>query len=98
MTVTTRIPAHLGGCHATSRPKCLRDDYRRALTVLATSPDGCTEAIMLAHGFKLEIVVELCRGGLARATTERIHGGGRVCDVTRVRITEAGRHALGGMK
>ena len=82
----------------TSRPKCLRDDYRRALTVMATSPDGCTDAIMLAHGFKLEVVVELCRGGLARTTTDRICTGGRMRDVTRVRITEAGRHALGGMK
>jgi hypothetical protein len=27
----------------------LRIDRRRALELLAASPDGCTEAIMLAH-------------------------------------------------
>jgi hypothetical protein len=30
----------------------LNADHRRALRVLAANPDGRTEAIMLAHGFK----------------------------------------------
>jgi len=31
---------------------------RRALELLAASRDGCTEAIMLAHGFAPELMVE----------------------------------------
>jgi hypothetical protein len=32
---------------------------RRALELLEASIDGCTEAIMLAYGFKTELVVQL---------------------------------------
>jgi len=35
-------------------------------------PDGCTDAIMIAHGFTIEQMVELVRAGLASATAERI--------------------------
>jgi hypothetical protein len=42
---------------------------RRALQVLADAPDGCTEAIMLAHGFKLDLLVDLVRDGFAIART-----------------------------
>jgi hypothetical protein len=75
------------------RPKRIRADYRRALTVLADSPDGATEALMLARGFKLELLVELCRGGLASAQSQRVRAG-REMEVTKVKITEAGRRAL----
>jgi hypothetical protein len=34
---------------------------RRALELLAASPDGCTEALMLAHGCSIEPIVELVR-------------------------------------
>jgi hypothetical protein len=40
---------------------------RRALELLAASRDGCTEAIMLAHGFTIDLLVELVRAGLATA-------------------------------
>ena len=45
---------------------------RRALELLAASPDGATEAIMLAHGLTVEMLVELIRAGLATAQTERV--------------------------
>jgi hypothetical protein len=45
---------------------------RRALELLAGSRDGCTEAIMLAHGFSIEMLVELINAGLATAKSERI--------------------------
>ena len=45
---------------------------RRALELLASCPDGCTEAIMLAHGFSIERMVELVRAGLATAKAERV--------------------------
>jgi hypothetical protein len=62
----------------------------------AASPDGCTEAIMLAHGFTVPQMVALIRAGLATATGERVVAGTRKIEVATVRITEAGRKALAG--
>jgi len=69
-------------------------DQRRVLTVLAVSPDGCTEAILLAHGFTFVQLTKVVRAGLATAKGERMMAGKRAMEVTRVRITEAGRQAL----
>jgi hypothetical protein len=71
-----------------------KPDRRRALELLASCRDGCTEAIMLAHGFTTEQVVELVRAGLATATAERVVAGKLKMEVARVRITSAGRQAL----
>ena len=71
-----------------------RPDRRRALELLAASPGGCTEAIMLAHGFTVYQLAELVRAGLATATAERVMAGARSIEVARLRITEAGRRAL----
>lgn len=68
---------------------------RRALELLAASPGGCTEAILVAHGFTVEQMVELIRAGLATAKTGRVMAGARPTMVARVRITEAGRRVLG---
>jgi hypothetical protein len=73
------------------RPK---PDQRRALELLVSSRDGCTEAMMLAHGFTIEQMVELLNAGLATANAERMVAGGKRIEVTRIWITEAGRHAL----
>jgi len=75
-----------------------KPDRSRALELLATSPDGATEAVMLAHGFTVPLMVELVRAGLASATPERVVAGKRATQVTRVRITEAGRRALARTK
>jgi len=69
-------------------------ERRRALELLAASPDGCTAAILLAHGFKSDRLVELINAGLASVTTERVIAGDRAMQVTRVRITDAGRQVL----
>jgi hypothetical protein len=71
-----------------------KPDRRRALELLAASPDGCTEAVMLAHGFTVAQMVELIAAGLATASTERVVAGSRTIEVARMRITDAGR-ALG---
>jgi hypothetical protein len=52
-------------------------------------------AILLAHGFKSDRLVELINAGLASMTTERVIADDRATEVTRVRITDAGRQALG---
>ena len=45
-----------------------KQQRRRALELLEASIDGCTEAIMLAYGFKTELLVELVNAELATAT------------------------------
>lgn len=76
------------------RPRCeysspreaprLQADRRRALELLPSSRDGATEAIMIAHGFTIEDMVELVSAGLTTANAERVvaredyrGGGGR---------------------
>jgi hypothetical protein len=49
---------------------------------------------MLAHGFTVEQMVDLCIAGLAIATPEHMVAGGKAMEIARVRITEAGRRAL----
>jgi hypothetical protein len=53
-----------------------------------------TEAMLPAHGFMVDILVDLIRAGLATAKTERMVAGGRPMEVARVRITDAGRRSL----
>jgi hypothetical protein len=57
-------------------------------------PGGCTESIMLAHGFKIELLAGLVREGLASAAPQSVHAGGRSIEVVRLQITGAGRRAL----
>jgi hypothetical protein len=66
----------------------------RALELLASSRDGCTEAIMIAHGFTIPRMVELVRTGLATAHTRRVIVARRTVEVAYLKITEAGRRAL----
>src|SRR5215472_4362765 len=73
-------------------------ERRRALELLAASPDGCTAAILLAHGFKSDRLVELINAGLASVTTERIVASSKTMEIARVRITEAGRRVMAGMR
>jgi hypothetical protein len=69
-------------------------DRRRALELLASCRDGCTEALSLAHGFAVEQMVELVRTGLASVTAERVVADSRKMEVARVRITDEGRRVL----
>jgi hypothetical protein len=77
-----------------SRAQRERTEQRRALRQLASAPEGTTEALMLAHGFPVSLLVDLCMGGLAIATPERMVAGGRAVEVVRLKITETGRQAL----
>src|SRR5215470_11468245 len=61
-----------------SRAQRERRDRRRALELLAGSADGCTEALMLAHGLRIALLVGLINAGLASATTDRVVAGGVV--------------------
>jgi hypothetical protein len=71
---------------------------RAKLSPSGLCPDGCSEAIMLAHGFPVEELVELVRAGLATAHVERVVAGGRSGEIAQVKITDAGRRALAQAK
>ena len=72
----------------------MTDDEHRLLELLAASDDCCTDPLLLAQGFTIDTLVDLVRNGLATALPERIFASGRAIEVSRVRITEAGRRAL----
>jgi hypothetical protein len=75
-----------------------RDRFRNRrieqIVAFGRAQRGATEAIMLAYGFKTELLVELVNAGLATASVERMVAGGRRIEVTRMRITGAGRRAF----
>jgi transposase len=72
-----------------------KPDRRRALELLAYCPrDGCTEAMMLAHGVSTAQIVELVRAGLAQMQEKRVVAEGKANKVVRIRITEAGHRLL----
>jgi hypothetical protein len=74
----------------------LSPEWRRALELLAKQGErgGITENVLLAHGFTAEMVASLALSGLAIANAETIRVEGRKIEVTRMRITDAGRYML----
>ena len=75
------------------KPSPASNHRRRALTVLAGCPDGCTESLLMAHGFTTKVLADLVRTELATARRERV-GRRRAIKIVRLRISEAGRKAL----
>jgi hypothetical protein len=62
----------------------------RALELLAASSEGCAESSLAENGVPYALIFNLIREGLAVAKTE----GVRPMQVTRIKITDAGRAAL----
>ena len=54
-----------------------KPDRHRALELLSGSPDGMTEAILLAHGFTIDVLADLIRAGLATACGSPAPDGAR---------------------
>jgi hypothetical protein len=76
-----------------ARKRRVNPEQRRALQLLACSPFGAAEAIMLTHGFTRRTLAGLVRAGLATtAQRETVKADGQ--SVGRVRITEAGRRVI----
>ena len=69
-------------------------ERHRALRLLAGSPLGVTEAIMLAHGFTNATLDTLVRDGLATAEQREMRAGRRPIKVVWLTITDIGRQAL----
>ena len=75
--------------------KRLTDEQRRALQLLATSPHGPTEEVLvLAHGFDSDMLAELVRAKLAKRYVLTVRAGGRMIGVTYMTILAAGRKAI----
>jgi len=72
----------------------LKPEGRRALELLAPCRNGSTETMMLAHGFSIDMMVELINSGLATVQTERFVAADYQGERARMRITQAGRRAL----
>ena len=53
---------------------------------------------MIAHGFTARQLAALVRDGLASASSERMLAGKKSIEVTRLRITEAGRQTLADLR
>ena len=74
------------------RNRRVKAEQRRALQLLACSPFGAAEAIMLTHGFTRGTLAGLVSAGFAMAQ----HDGDERRFVGRIRITEAGRRVIEG--
>jgi hypothetical protein len=48
-------------------------DECRMLQLLEAAEDGCTDALLMAHGFALEVIFNVVKAGLATAEAERLH-------------------------
>jgi hypothetical protein len=76
----------------------LSAEQRRALAMLAISGhNGATQPFLVAHGFGDAMLTGLVYRGLLIMTREKIRAGGKMIEVTKMRITEAGRDALGAI-
>jgi DNA-binding PadR family transcriptional regulator len=67
-------------------------DERRLLELIATAEEGCTEALLLGHGFAFATMFNVVKAGLATAQAERLHAAGQPVEI--IRITDSGRRAL----
>jgi len=72
----------------------LSASHRRALELLSGSADGLTQALLMAHGVAAELIAQLILDGLVGAEAERMMAGGKLIEVRRIRITDAGRRAI----
>ena len=68
---------------------------RRALELLASCPDGCSETFLLVQGFSGELLLGLVHGGLVSVSPEQAMAGDKQIEIARVRITDAGLRVLG---
>jgi hypothetical protein len=72
-------------------------EQRRALALLLNAPRGLTEVtLMRVHDLAPELLTSLVRAGLAEVVAGTVRAGGRMRQVDRVRITNAGRQAIKG--
>jgi hypothetical protein len=77
------------------RKRLINSEQRRALQLLASSPYGATDdVLMLARGFTRRTRARLVRAELTTARRHAIKTGARM--INRITITDAGRNAIEG--
>jgi hypothetical protein len=96
-TVTVSEPSGDGLPSERLSSEHLSSEHRRALTMLAGSPGGCTELLLRALGFRSDFVSRLVRAGLAAARPSLLRGlGAQSTGIIVVTITAKGRKAIAG--
>ncbi len=77
------------------RKRRLGPEQRRALELLAGSPHGATEELLIhGHGLSRRLLAGLVQAGLATVERRVIMAGDTLVEVGKVKITAAGRRAL----
>ena len=77
------------------RPAHPQGPLARIALLAGCGAEGCTEAVMLVHGFMNRADGRACTRRLATATAQRIRAGGKIMEVATLRITRAGRKGVG---
>jgi hypothetical protein len=79
------------------RKRRLSPEQRQALELLASSRNGISEQMLARSlGFSSAVLASLVRRRLATREREVMEAGGKAIEVVRLRITAAGRKAVGG--
>jgi hypothetical protein len=74
-----------------------KPEWCHALQLLAGCPRGATEEVLvLGHGVSHQTLAMLALAGLATVVTETLRVDGETSTIERLRITDAGRRAIGG--
>jgi hypothetical protein len=94
MTATRPAPPRGPGRRAILASMAIPFDQREALRMLAGSPNGSTESILLTHGFAIGMLHALVSSGLATAERRTVPAGRELIEVQLMTITDAGRQAL----
>jgi hypothetical protein len=77
------------------RKRPLSPNARRVLELLAGSPDGVTEEMLVyGHGFSRQLLAGLVRNGLVTVRRRVIMAGDTPVEVGKVMIKAAGRRAI----
>jgi hypothetical protein len=78
-----------------SQKRRLSPEQRRALELLAGSPHGVTEPLLVhGHGFSRVVLASLVRRRLTSTERVVVMVGGKMIEAIQVRITAAGRGAI----
>jgi hypothetical protein len=72
----------------------MTEDERRPLELLEGSADDTTDALLVAHGFPLKVILGTIGVKLATAQPERVFAAGKPVGSPGCGITDAGRLAL----
>ena len=86
----------MGALKSQLSPK-LSQEWRGALQLLASSPRGTTEdMLVVGHGLSADMLAMLVLAGLAKMVTATLTAEGGTFTIERLHITDAGRRAIEG--